>query len=152
MRCDGPVSELFWSASRVRLLLYSQADRHTPLDMGIPHKKHCEIHNPNEHAHEHASMCTITQTSTEYELIVYSCSTRDHRKYCAILGIFLYGADIQYGHMPRVNKPKLCTKQQRQQKFHPYVCHIPASQQALLVFSLSLNLMKIIINLPLDKS
>lgn len=63
IRCDGPVSELFWSVSSVRLLLNSQPGRHTPLDMGLPHKKHCEIHNPCKHAHEHASMSTMTQTN-----------------------------------------------------------------------------------------
>lgn len=31
--------------------------------MGLPHEKHCEIHNPSEHAHEHASMSTMTQTN-----------------------------------------------------------------------------------------
>lgn len=56
----------------------SQADRHTPLDMGIVHIKPCEINNPNEHAHERASMCTITQTSAGYGLTsVCSCCTRD---------------------------------------------------------------------------
>lgn len=70
----------------------SLADRHSPLDMGIPFINHCEINNPNKHAHMHASMCTTAQTSTEikYGLISdYCCSTRDHRKYCAILGLFL---------------------------------------------------------------
>lgn len=40
------------SVNGLRLLLQSQAGKHTPFVMGIPHK-HCEIHNPNKHAHEH---------------------------------------------------------------------------------------------------
>lgn len=52
---DCPGTKMFWSVSKVRLLLQGQADGHTPLDMGIPNIRQCEINNPYEHAHEHGT-------------------------------------------------------------------------------------------------
>lgn len=72
----------------LRLLLQSQTGRHTPFVMGIPHK-HCEIHNPNKHAHEHMHNYTdhrwahdsrqLQDMSLTYCLI---CAHTGHHKKC----------------------------------------------------------------------
>lgn len=77
--------------------------------MGIVHIKPCEINNPNEHAHERASLCTITQTSAGQELTsVCSCCTRDS-SYFGTTSVFW--AHKQYG--PRVKTQKWCRGQQK---------------------------------------
>lgn len=93
--------------------------------MGIPYINHCEIHNPNKHAHGaclQVHNCTdIYWNKVRVDSRLQLQYKRPQKKYWAILGLFLYWADI-HAHWLQFNIWKSYTYTKTTQRaWNPYI-------------------------------